>query len=53
MMENRATIVSTNLSDSILDQRYSPQIASRITGGYRVIKFVGEDIRHLKKGVGL
>ncbi len=51
LMENRATIISTNLSDSVLDQRYSPQIASRITGSFRVIKFAGEDIRHMKKGV--
>lgn len=51
MMENRATIISTNLSDDVLAQKYSAQIASRITGHYRVIKFVGNDIRHLKKGV--
>ncbi|MBR6826118.1 MAG: ATP-binding protein [Oscillospiraceae bacterium] len=50
MMENLSTIISTNLSDNVLDQRYSPQIASRITAGYRVIKFAGDDIRHLKKG---
>ena len=53
MMENRATIISSNLSDNVFEQRYSPQIASRITGAYRVIKFAGEDIRHLKKGVNL
>lgn len=53
MMENRATIISSNLSDDVLGQRYSAQIASRITGYYRVIKFVGDDIRHLKKGVNV
>lgn len=53
MMENRATIISTNLSDDVLAPRYSHQIASRITGLYRVIKFVGNDIRHLKKGVNV
>ncbi len=49
MMENRATIISTNMGDDVLEQKYSPQIASRITGDYRVIKFAGEDIRRLKK----
>ena len=50
LMENRPTIISSNLSDEMLAQRYYTQIASRITGCYRVIKFVGNDIRHLKKG---
>ncbi len=53
MMENRSTIISSNLSDDIFESKYSPQIASRITGDYRVIKFVGNDIRQLKKGVSL
>ncbi len=45
MMENRATIISTNLADTELARRYSPQIASRITGVYRLIQFAGNDIR--------
>ena len=45
MMENRATIVSTNLAPEALDGRYSPQIASRILGTFRLIKFAGSDIR--------
>ena len=50
MMENKATIISTNMSDTVLDQRYSPQIASRIQGTYRVVKFAGQDIRCMKNG---
>ncbi len=50
MMNNQATIISTNLMPDALEQRYSPQIASRITGNYRILRFVGEDIRRLKKG---
>ena len=50
MMENKATIISTNMSDTGLDQRYSPQIASRIQGTYRVVKFAGQDIRCMKNG---
>ena len=45
MMENRATIISTNLSDSEFERRYNPQIASRVLGTYRLIQFAGEDIR--------
>ena len=51
MMENKATIITSNLGDNEFEQRYSPQIASRITGEYQVVKFAGEDIRKLKKGV--
>ncbi len=50
MMNNQATIISTNLQPEVLGERYSPQIGSRITGGYRYLKFVGEDIRRRKKG---
>ena len=45
MMENRATIISTNLSDGEFERRYNPQIASRVIGTYRLIQFAGEDIR--------
>lgn len=45
MMEHRATIISTNLTPDAIEKRYSPQIASRVVGTYRFIKFAGEDIR--------
>ncbi len=45
LMDNRATIISTNLMPEALEKRYSPQIASRVVGSYRLIKFVGDDIR--------
>ena len=45
LMDNRATIISTNLMPEAMEKRYSPQIASRVMGSYRLIKFVGEDIR--------
>ena len=47
LMESRATIVSTNLPVGELDRRYSAQIASRLLGTYRLIQFVGQDIRRL------
>ncbi len=45
MMEEKPTIISTNLLPDMIEKRYSPQIASRVTGNYRLIKFVGNDIR--------
>ncbi|MBQ2446384.1 MAG: ATP-binding protein [Oscillospiraceae bacterium] len=50
LTENRATIISTNILDTSLEQRYSPQIASRISGMYRIIKFAGNDIRRMNIG---
>ena len=50
MMNNRSTVISTNLTADSFESRYSAQIASRITGGYRIIRFAGNDIRLLKKG---
>ena len=52
LMENRPTIISTNLNVDELARRYNPQIASRLRGSYKRVAFVGDDIRLLKsKGV--
>ena len=52
LLENRPTIISTNLSEEELVRRYNPQIASRLRGSYKRVAFVGDDIRLLKsKGV--
>ena len=52
LLENRPTIISTNLNVEELARRYNPQIASRLRGSYRRVAFVGDDIRLLKsKGV--
>lgn len=45
LLEDRHTIVSTNLSPEELSQRYSPQVCSRLTGDYQIFPFVGEDLR--------
>lgn len=47
LMDGKATVVSTNLVPEAIEGRYSPQIASRILGTYRLIKFAGSDIRRL------
>ena len=51
LVKGRKTIISTNLSDSDLEKRYSPQIYSRLAGEFLHLPFAGEDIRRIKKGV--
>ena len=45
LMEGRPTIISTNLTPEGLTARYSPAICSRILGSYRLMQFLGEDLR--------
>ena len=52
LLSGRSTIVNTNLEPSALSRRYSPQIASRMEGEYRVLPFFGEDIRLQKRRRG-
>ncbi len=49
LMTNRPTIVSTNLNDQGLRQRYIPAIASRLLGMYETHVFLGKDIRLMKR----
>ena len=49
LVAGRHTVISSNLSLPELAQRYSPQIASRISGEYHDLWFFGQDIRVLKK----
>lgn len=46
---NRKMIISTNLNRAQLGQTYNERIASRITGGFSILEFLGEDIRRKKK----
>ena len=48
LITKKKTIISSNLSPDELSARYSPQIASRLSGEYTVLRFYGNDIR-LKK----
>lgn len=43
------TIISTNITLEELADIYTQRIASRIIGEYEVIRFVGDDIRQIKK----
>ena len=49
LMANQQTVISSNLSMEQVRQRYTPQIASRLEGEYRVLPFYGEDIRLQRK----
>ena len=48
LLENKPTIISTNLNSDEIARRYNPQIASRLRGSYKRVAFVGDDIRLLK-----
>ncbi len=49
LLEGKPTIISSNLPDSAIEARYSPQIASRLLGMYELYQFSGKDIRLLGK----
>ena len=49
LLERRTSLISTNLNEDNLEARYGGQIASRLLGGYRVIYFLGDDIRRMRK----
>ena len=54
MLEGRPTIISTNLNQKQLSDRYGEAIASRITGTFQPLVCVGADVRllKLKKSIG-
>ena len=53
LTQRRATIISTNLTDSELSRCYTPQILSRLEGEYQTLPFLGSDIRRQRKERGL
>ncbi len=48
LLAQRTSLISTNLNERDLEARYGGQIASRLLGSYRVIYFLGDDIRRRK-----
>ena len=49
LVEERSTIISTNLELPELQARYNQRMASRLIYGYKVLRFGGKDIRYMKK----
>lgn len=50
LIQQKSTIISTNLSFDDLREQYSERIFSRITSNYSLLKLTGDDIR-LKKAI--
>ena len=48
LLMGKPMVISTNLNVEEMSRRYSPQIASRLHGGFQRLTFVGEDIRVMK-----
>lgn len=48
-LNQTSTIISTNLTPKDWKERYSDRIISRVFGNYEPLKFIGQDIRMLKK----
>lgn len=53
IVAEKKTIISSNLTEAEIRKRYSPQIASRLSGEYRMLTFFGDDIRKIKQRRGL
>lgn len=51
LLSSKPTIISTNLSLSELQKRYSERITSRIIGEYNILTFGGRDVRQQKLGL--
>ncbi|MCD8005602.1 MAG: ATP-binding protein [Oscillospiraceae bacterium] len=49
----KPTIVSSNLSINELSDRYDDRIISRLIGNYHTLRFIGEDIRQIKRREGI
>ena len=48
LLANKSMLISTNLNADEIESRYSGQIASRLLGNFKVLTFVGKDIRVMK-----
>lgn len=49
ILSGKPTIISTNLTPTELEDKYTQRITSRIIGSYISLKFTGRDIRQLKR----
>ena len=49
MISKKPVIISTNLEIAEIQEHYSDRVTSRIIGGYRLLKFIGDDIRVEKR----
>ncbi|MEG1719112.1 MAG: ATP-binding protein [Clostridia bacterium] len=48
LIKRNPTIISSNVTSVTLNERYTQQLVSRLTGEYVILQFIGEDIRPKK-----
>ncbi len=48
LLSGKPSLINSNLSVAAIEERYTPRVASRIAGEFRVITFAGTDIRYTK-----
>ena len=48
ILNQKPTVINTNLNFDELEKRYTPRITSRFIGSYDMKKFIGNDIRQIK-----
>lgn len=52
LLNEKSTIISSNLTLGNLEKKYTERVASRIIGNFEVMRFLGDDIRITKKRIG-
>ncbi len=51
LLNKKSTIISSNLNLSNLEKKYTDRVQSRIIGNFEMLRFMGQDIRILKKQI--
>lgn len=49
IVDKKSTIISSNLGPVKMTEVYGTRLASRITGSFDVVNFIGKDLRRIKK----
>ncbi len=52
ILNEKSTIISSNLNLDSLEKKYTERVASRIIGNFEILRFFGDDIRIAKKQSG-
>ena len=52
LLNGKSTIISSNLNLGNLEKKYTDRVHSRIVGNFEMLRFLGDDIRILKKQTG-
>lgn len=50
IVDGKSTIISSNLGPVKISEVYGTRLASRITGSFEPVNFIGRDLRRVKKG---